>query len=190
MKVCKTCKCAQPINHFYNSRNPEHSDGKQPRCITCQNKRRDANTFKKDHPDLTEAEFRSMYNKQRGKCRACQDPVDIDKVHIDHDHSHCGPKRSCKECRRALLCRECNISLGIMREDTRRIENLALYSHEVCGAKTYTETEELNDIRITAQPLVLQPTGRVQQSSGIGTKGAGPRYARIRNYRPWKSNRA
>jgi hypothetical protein len=128
MKTCTTCNQKKAISDFYTS--VSHSDGRQARCKSCQNEKRDFNTFKKDHPDLTESEFYHMYFLQLGRCGACEEKIEVKDVHIDHDHSHCGKKRSCKNCRRGLLCRSCNLSLGIMREESDRIHKLAQYAEK------------------------------------------------------------
>jgi len=134
MKTCTTCKKNKNIKHFYNSMHSQ--DGFQNRCKDCQNEKSDLNTFKKDHPDMTEVEFLLRYAKQLGRCASCKNHISMRDVHIDHDHAHCGKKRSCVECRRALLCRSCNISLGIMKEDADRIRKLANYA-DMCAQKVY-----------------------------------------------------
>lgn len=50
-----------------------------------------------------------------------------DNLHIDHDHSCCPQKGSCGKCVRGLLCRDCNVSLGSLHEDPRRIRGLVDY---------------------------------------------------------------
>lgn len=63
-----------------------------------------------------------------GGCKSAKD------LHLDHDHSCCPPgsfsastRVSCGGCVRGWLCRGCNVSLGFMQEDPRRIEGLLVY---------------------------------------------------------------
>lgn len=56
-----------------------------------------------------------------------------ENLHVDHDHSCCDysfdtkHKVSCGKCVRGLLCRTCNLGLGYMQEDPRRIKGLLVY---------------------------------------------------------------
>lgn len=65
--------------------------------------------------------------------RVCGNPGcgSLEDLHMDHDHSCCAyvknGKRSCGECVRGWLCRGCNISLGLLKENPRRIQGLLLY---------------------------------------------------------------
>ncbi len=60
-----------------------------------------------------------MWDQQAGRCYLCEQelPDDRSKVAIDHDHSHCGKKRSCPHCRRGLAHSVCNMLLGMFGED-------------------------------------------------------------------------
>lgn len=56
-----------------------------------------------------------------------------EKLHMDHDHSCCpagslkGRVSSCGECVRGWLCASCNVSLGLLQENPRRIQGLLDY---------------------------------------------------------------
>ena len=57
-----------------------------------------------------------------------------EKLRMDHDHSCCPPgtfdKRTrvaCGKCVRGWLCHSCNVTLGQMQEDPRRIQGLLDY---------------------------------------------------------------
>ncbi len=60
---------------------------------------------------LTESDFINMWNKQNGKCAICKSAFDVKKVscHVDHNHS--------TEKIRGLLCRECNVMLGLCKDN-------------------------------------------------------------------------
>jgi len=51
------------------------------------------------------------------------------KLHLDHDHSCCGPRkfRLCGKCARGLICGNCNRALGLMRDDVNALEAAAAY---------------------------------------------------------------
>lgn len=57
-------------------------------------------------------------------CDACDSH---DNLHIDHDHSCCEGKRSCGTCVRGVLCDNCNIALGYLSDDPRRVQQLLIY---------------------------------------------------------------
>lgn len=76
-------------------------------------------------------EFIAMYNPENYRCGnlGCGS---TEELNLDHDHSCCGyvehtTKLSCGKCVRGWLCRGCNIALGHLREDPRRIEGLLRY---------------------------------------------------------------
>lgn len=128
MKVCTTCGLPKPIEQFYLS--STHPDGRQSRCSRCQNRRRHGDNFR-GHIGMTRAEFVLRWRKQKGMCLSCDDDLTPSGAHIDHDHSCCSGSSSCKKCRRGLLCRACNVSLGIMHEDPERIRKLSKYAARV-----------------------------------------------------------
>lgn len=77
---------------------------------------------------MSRAEWQAMWDAQDGCCYLCGDPL-IDgnrrKVHVDHDHSCCGPKRSCSRCRRGLACYRCNAVVGMSQDDPERLMRIA-----------------------------------------------------------------
>lgn len=48
---------------------------------------------------------------------------------VDHDHSCCPGKRSCGKCVRGILCRACNVALGNLNDEPRRV--LSAYQYLV-----------------------------------------------------------
>lgn len=46
---------------------------------------------------------------------------------IDHDHSCCPGGNACGKCFRGMLCRPCNVALGMLREDVDLIRRAADY---------------------------------------------------------------
>lgn len=79
---------------------------------------------------LTKATLLALYSN-----RSCWNPgcSQNENLHLDHDHSCCpdgkfaGSKKSCGQCVRGWLCSSCNISLGMLQENPRRIRGLLDY---------------------------------------------------------------
>lgn len=65
--------------------------------------------------------------------RVCQNPgcLDTENLHLDHDHACCPQGKSkassCGKCVRGWLCRTCNIGLGMLQENPRKIQGLLDY---------------------------------------------------------------
>ncbi|SRR5258708_28767864 len=67
----------------------------------------------------------ALWDAQDGKCYLCGDELVEGKVHIDHNHDHCGQGKSCQVCRRGLTCRNCNNAIGMAADDPARLRRLA-----------------------------------------------------------------
>jgi len=74
---------------------------------------------------LSPGDWAEMWQAQDGRCYLCGDGMDKDKAHVEHDHSCCGEKRSCRICRRGLACPECNHVLGYAHDDPMRLRRIA-----------------------------------------------------------------
>ena len=61
--------------------------------------------------------FLQILNKQGNKCAGCN--LELSNPHIDHCHK--------TEKVRGLLCKECNSTLGFVKENTTTLRNLADY---------------------------------------------------------------
>ena len=70
-----------------------------------------------------------LWTAQDGCCWLCGEPLPDDpaKVHIDHDHRcpSCGPKTSCRSCRRGLAHGSCNTAIGLLGEDPDKLQRIA-----------------------------------------------------------------
>ena len=69
---------------------------------------------------LTTEEFSAMVLDQNNKCKICDG--EMSPPQVDHDHTT-GKVRS-------LLCRACNTSLGLLREDPQILRNMISYIHD------------------------------------------------------------
>ena len=54
--------------------------------------------------------------EQNNCCVICLKPFE-GTPHIDHNHKCCKSYHSCDNCRRDLLCKDCNLGLGRFKED-------------------------------------------------------------------------
>lgn len=140
VKVCIKCGEEKTIDLF--SKGKRYKDGRRNTCKKCHteymidyyknNPQKNLEKIRlnnKNRPQwkrhgMSENEWNLLYHKYDGKCHSCKEN---DGVAIDHDHSCCSKSYSCGNCIRGFLCRECNISLGIMKEEYERIIKLAEY---------------------------------------------------------------
>ena len=65
---------------------------------------------------LTFEQREQMWLAQDKTCTICKQLLDLDKVHIDHDHTCCPTKKTCGKCIRGLLCNNCNHLLGLAKD--------------------------------------------------------------------------
>jgi len=68
-------------------------------------------------------QYVTMLQEQDGLCKKCGIAFSKERgiiPYVDHDHSCCPGTRSCGKCVRALLCRMCNLLVGV--EEKRGIK--------------------------------------------------------------------
>jgi hypothetical protein len=66
----------------------------------------------------------ALLDKQGGRCPVCTDQIDLADTYqtaIDHDHACCPGRLSCGKCVRAILCRSCNILVGLIEIRPERV---------------------------------------------------------------------
>lgn len=80
--------------------------------------------------NLSIDEFDRMLWNQGGCCLGCKTTNpggSSNQWHIDHDHTCCPGSSSCGECIRGLLCANCNVALGNVRDNSDTLRQLADY---------------------------------------------------------------
>lgn len=71
-------------------------------------------------------EFERRMQSQEHRCAVCQ--TVMKRPQVDHDHSCCPAKvTTCGKCVRDLLCRNCNLAVGFVKEDVGIAERLVIY---------------------------------------------------------------
>ena len=143
MKVCYKCGVEKSLSDFHVAKQGKYAPILKSFCKECmreyqkekykfldedkKRKRREknpCNTFEwrqqyrlKNRFGLTTEEFSAMVLEQNNKCKICECEMDVPQ--IDHNHTT-GEVRS-------LLCRCCNTSLGLVKEDTKILYNMISY---------------------------------------------------------------
>jgi len=130
MKFCRDCEGTKPISEFNaDARNP---DKKQTYCRDCQ-KLRAKNWYKnpknkvaKRNKDLitkfniTLDEFNALIASQNNACAICKHAFSHAKnANMDHCHASGGL--------REVLCRQCNIGLGLFKDSVQTLETAIQY---------------------------------------------------------------
>ena len=68
---------------------------------------------------LTMADVIKLMELQGHKCAVCGVPINRENRHIDHDHK--------TDKVRGLLCRRCNMAIGLFEDDYRILQKAVLY---------------------------------------------------------------
>jgi len=69
--------------------------------------------------------FEEMLKSQGGGCAICGQFTNA--MCIDHNHSHCPGSYGCSKCFRGVLCSQCNMAIGILKEDVKLFEMAIIY---------------------------------------------------------------
>ena len=111
-KHCAGCDQWLDESRFY--RVTAKGDGLHYRCRDCSHARHVEREF-----NLPEGWYARQFEAQGGACAICRIPAArlVKKLVVDHDHACCPEaSRSCGKCVRALLCGQCNIALGALKD--------------------------------------------------------------------------
>lgn len=75
---------------------------------------------------LTPETFAALLEAQGGGCAVCGITNPPHSFVVDHDHGCCPRLKSCGRCVRGILCRSCNVGIGLLGDDAAR----ALSAHQ------------------------------------------------------------
>lgn len=136
MKICTYCKLEKPYSEFYKGRD---YDGRQYWCIACMKLQRQERIKKQKEEDpiayrrkvfnnelfrlygITIETYEQLLKEQDGVCAICKN-VPNGRLCVDHDHEI--------GWIRGLLCHNCNIVLGLMKDDPKLLRRAAEYLEE------------------------------------------------------------
>lgn len=143
--TCKSCKENKPEEQFQIAKgNKTGRTGKCKKCLSDYDKtpkrvadrlaryaanpdRQWRNTLKHKF-GLTVEQYNTMLLEQNGKCAVCPTkPTPEQRLDVDHDHACCPGKKGCSKCIRGLICRRCNVTLGLVKDDTKLLLSLVSY---------------------------------------------------------------
>lgn len=152
-KMCSTCKKILPRKEFYPHR--RMSQGLQSNCRACSRSwhrnrpeyiRAKNALYKKRYPDyhrnwqrkyrmgITPEQVTEMIFSQENMCLGCQRVFDGSlREHVDHCHKT-GKIRG-------LLCRVCNVTIGLLGDNPNTLRRLADY---IDGSITKEEAKDYN----------------------------------------------
>ena len=131
-RKCTKCSQIKPITEFYKTgrKTDKKPDQRHYTCKTCTKKRvtsrYDPEVYRKQHLrrtyDISSEEYDEMLEMQSGRCAVCK----TDKAGGKHnvfcvDHDHVTGKV------RELLCKDCNIVLGIIKDSPEHLGRLMAY---------------------------------------------------------------
>lgn len=116
------------MEDFHNSKSTK--DGKQYSCKACskarmstpemmERRKRDAWLRCLRGFGITEEHYNEMFARQLGLCGICHKPENDIKLAVDHDHV--------TKVVRGLLCKKCNMAIGLLGDDPQIVTNAALY---------------------------------------------------------------
>ena len=133
IRTCNTCHIPKPIEDFYKSKRKNRPEGERAhQCKECtkervkrykrENQDRERNNHLRRAYGISLADYKRMLNEQDGKCACCGTEEAGGKHgtwNVDHDHIT-GDVRQ-------LLCKDCNIVLGIVQDSPEHLERLIAY---------------------------------------------------------------
>jgi hypothetical protein len=118
LKQCIECEKWLPFDSF--SSDCSKKDGLRTWCKKCYAAGPGKEKNLRRGYGITLEQHDHMLTEQGSVCKVCGQLASSDQLVIDHDHN--------TGIVRALLCRKCNVALGMMDEDPERIQQLKEYA--------------------------------------------------------------
>lgn len=129
-RVCKVCNRRQPMERYHFAGNVKYRRRTCKKC--CEDRRQ---LWRQNHPDKASKRDRDRARKlkygimpddfdlllldQEYRCKICDTRLAGGTTHVDHDH---------KTGRiRGLLCFNCNVAIGHLRDDPSLLDRAAAY---------------------------------------------------------------
>jgi len=114
MKTCSRCKEEKPFEAY--CKRSDAKDGLQYHCKSC-----DTKGHRKERYGINPEEYNQMYVDQEGKCHICETHEDnLPRVLcVDHCHE--------TGAVRGLLCRHCNLALGMFKDNPKLLQRALQY---------------------------------------------------------------
>lgn len=127
-KWCPGCKENIAVENFsINSRRGDGLDGYCKKCVLLRQRK----YGRTSNYGISLEKYISMLEEQGGSCFLCGEKnVSGRALAINHDHSCCPGKKSCGKCVRKLLCRNCNLGLGLFKDRPELLMAAATYIKE------------------------------------------------------------
>ncbi|MEV0526037.1 endonuclease VII domain-containing protein [Streptomyces sp. NPDC050439] len=120
-KRCATCKQWKPTSAFRPV--TRTGDGFDSRCTSCAHDLAVRKLY-----GISAEQYSSLLEEQGGGCAICGGTNESGRaMAVDHDHSCCSGSRACGRCVRGLLCSNCNMAIGLLRDDPVRVRAAADY---------------------------------------------------------------
>lgn len=105
---CSNCGLIKHTSEFYNAPKNKNRLGKHSYCKACCDLKFNRLRNYKEKYGITIKDYEVYLMKQDGKCAICK-KEDTTKLAVDHRHSD-GKVRG-------LLCKKCNLAIGLFHDD-------------------------------------------------------------------------
>jgi hypothetical protein len=125
-RECSKCAKMLPLGDFHKHNGGTAFLNRHPYCKDCSAERHLISKY-----GITLKDKAQMHEKQHQACAICQNPIALEAIHVDHCHAT-GKVRG-------LLCSPCNKALGLLKDDSVRCINMALYLQANAVADRHTK---------------------------------------------------
>lgn len=132
-KVCIKCNKEKTIDNYRISR--KSTGCRRTACRSCEREISRRNTFKIIR-GISHEERDLLLLKQGSKCKCCGKTTNGSKKgwHVDHDHS--------TNIIRGILCANCNIALGQVKDNIEHLKLLIMYLEKDYGSNSNKSKKE------------------------------------------------
>jgi Recombination endonuclease VII len=122
-RKCLDCGEEFPLTSEFFYNHASSPSGFKPYCKQCCVARNYKFVTRVSHGERDE-----LLASQGGVCAICGTDAPGDRGwHLDHDHSCCSSERRCGKCNRGVLCRQCNLAIGFLRDSPGVAMSAAAY---------------------------------------------------------------